>query len=219
MTADVMSSFSVFLISESKLDSSFPNSQFKIYGYEIFRRDQSRYDWGLLLYVNEEIPCNFWNQQTSSSSMEIIAMPFFQTKRKWLLLGIYKPPKQDNSEFLETMNVLWKGYTETYENIITLRDFNMTVENPKLRGFMQLHDMSYVINELTFFQSHDRTCTDNILRNRKTMFKTSKTFESGLSDHHKLVSTIIKSGSFRNPPRKRYKNLLTTLIMNVLILP
>ena len=111
-------------------------------------------------------------------------MPFFQTKRKWLLLGIYKPPKQDNSEFLETMNVLWKGYTETYENIITLRDFNMTVENPKLRGFMQLHDMSYVINELTFFQSHDRTCTDNILTNRKTMFKTSKTFESGLSDHH-----------------------------------
>ena len=59
MTADVMSSFSVFLISESKLDSSFPNSQFKIYGYEIFRRDQSRYDWGLLLDVNEEIPCNF----------------------------------------------------------------------------------------------------------------------------------------------------------------
>ena len=151
--------------------------------------------------------------------MEIIAMPFFQTKRKWLLLGIYKPPKEDHSEFLETMNVLLKGYTETFENIITLRDFSMTVENPKLRGFMQLHDMSYVINELTFFQSHDPTCTDNILTNRKIMFKTSKTFESGLSDHHKLVSTIIKSGSFRNPPRKRYKNLLTTLIMNVLILP
>ena len=43
------------------------------------------------------------------------------------------------------------------------------------------------------------------------MFKTSKTFESGLSDNHKkLVSTIMKSGSFRGPPRKKiyrsYKN-------------
>ena len=42
------------------------------------------------------------------------------------------------------------------------------------------------------------------------MFKTSKTFESGLSDHHKIVSTIMTSGSFRGPPRKKmykfYKN-------------
>ena len=42
------------------------------------------------------------------------------------------------------------------------------------------------------------------------MFKTSKTFESGLSDHHKLVSIITKPCGFRDPPRKNvcrfYKN-------------
>ena len=46
--------------------------------------------------------------------------------------------------------------------------------------------MSHLINEPTCFQSHDPTCIDNILANRKTMFKTSKSFESGLSDHHKF---------------------------------
>ena len=51
--ADIISNFSIFLISESKLDSSFPNSQFKINGYKIFRRDRNRYGGGLLLYVNE----------------------------------------------------------------------------------------------------------------------------------------------------------------------
>ena len=70
--------------------------------------------------------------------------------------------------------------------------------------------MSHLINEPTCFQSHDPTCIDNILANRKTMFKTSKSFESGLSDHHKLVSTIMNSGRFRGPPRKKilrsYKN-------------
>ena len=63
--------------------------------------------------------------------------------------------------------------------MITLGDFNTTVENPQLNGFMELHNMSHLINELTCFQSNDRTCTDNILTNRKAMFRTSKTFETG----------------------------------------
>ena len=75
---------------------------------------------------------------------------------------------------------------------------------------MQLQDMSYLINEPTCFQSHDPTCTDSILTNRKIIFNTSKTFENDFSDHHKLVSIIIKSGSFRGPPKyklyKSYKN-------------
>lgn len=62
--------------------------------------------WGLLLYVNEEMPCKILNQPSPSSNSEIIAMQFFQIKCKWLLLGIYKPPIQDNSEFLDAMKVL-----------------------------------------------------------------------------------------------------------------
>ena len=54
----------------------------------------------------------------------------------------------------------------------------MSAENPQLNGFVKLHDMPHLINKLTCFQSHDPTCIDNILTNRKTMFKTSKTFES-----------------------------------------
>ena len=74
---------------------------------------------------------------------------------------------------------------------------------------MQLH-MPHLINELTCFCSQDSTYIDNILANRKNMFRTSKTLESGLSDDHKLVLTIMKSSSFRGPPRKKiyrsYKN-------------
>ena len=114
MIVNIISNFSIFLISESKFYSSFPNSQFKINGYEIFRCDWNRYGEAFLLYVNEEIECKILNQQTTSSSSEIIAVQFFQTKRKWFLLGIYKPQKQDNSQFLETMNILLNDYMETY---------------------------------------------------------------------------------------------------------
>ena len=85
------------------------------------------------------------NQKTASSSSEVIAIQFFQTNCKSLLLRIYEPQKQYNSEFLEAMNVLLNDYTKTYENIITLGDFNRTVENLPLNGFMQLLDMPHLI--------------------------------------------------------------------------
>ena len=46
-----------FLISESKLDDSFPESQFIIDGYHApFRFDWNENGGGLLLYVREDIP-------------------------------------------------------------------------------------------------------------------------------------------------------------------
>ena len=56
-------------------------------------------------------------------------MQFFQIKYKWLLLGIYKPPKQENSAFLETKNII-------KQLRIIIGDFNMTFENLQLNGFM-----------------------------------------------------------------------------------
>ena len=82
---------------------------------------------------------------------------------------------------------------------MTLENFNMTVENPQLNGFMQFHVMCHLINKPTSFQSHDPTCIDNILINRKTTFKTTKIFENGLSNYHNLVPTVLKSGRFRGP--------------------
>ena len=48
-------------------------------GYKLFRHDYERFSAGIMLYLNEEIPYKFLNNQL---------------KRKWLLLGFYKPPTQ-----------------------------------------------------------------------------------------------------------------------------
>ena len=47
--------FDVFLVSETKLDESFPNNQFSITGYRMFRKDRNCFDWGLCIYVKENI--------------------------------------------------------------------------------------------------------------------------------------------------------------------
>ena len=56
MITETITNFDIFLISESKIDSTFPNMQFKINGYKLFRRDRNRFGGGLMLYLNEEIP-------------------------------------------------------------------------------------------------------------------------------------------------------------------
>ena len=35
------------------------------------------------------------------------------------------------------------------------------------------------------------------------MYKLSNTFKTGISDHHKLISTVAISGSFKDRPRKK----------------
>ena len=50
---------------------------------------------------NEGINCKVLANQTLSPNVEMMAVDFHQMKRKWLLLGVYKPPIQSDSEFTE----------------------------------------------------------------------------------------------------------------------
>ena len=96
MIAEIIKDFDIFLISKSKLDSTFPNAQFKITGFKIFRYDRNRFGGGLLLYVNDKIPSKFLDKHFISSNIELIAVEFHQNKRKWLSLYVYKPPNQND---------------------------------------------------------------------------------------------------------------------------
>ena len=48
----------VLVLTETKIDSSFPNAQFRIEGFSApFRLKQNRFGAGVLIYVREDIPC------------------------------------------------------------------------------------------------------------------------------------------------------------------
>ena len=52
----VLKETDICLLSETKIDDSFPNSQFFAEGYRMFRKDRNKNAGGLILYVNEDIP-------------------------------------------------------------------------------------------------------------------------------------------------------------------
>ena len=58
----------IFLISETKLDSSFPSGQLVIKDYSTpFRLDRDQNGGGLLLYVREDIPCKILKETLLNS--------------------------------------------------------------------------------------------------------------------------------------------------------
>ena len=87
---------------------------------------------------------------------------------------------------------------------MVIGDFNLPVENSHLETIIQAYDLSSLIKKPTCYQSRTPSCIDLILTNRKHLFQLSNTFETGLSDHHKLICTILESGEFRGGPTEKY---------------
>ena len=98
---------------------------------------------------------------------------------------------------------------------MAIGDFNLSVDNSHLEDFMQAYDFGSLIKKPTYYQSYTLICIDLILTNKKSLFNLSNTFESGLIDHHKLVSTIVKSGGFKGAPiEKIYQSYKTFDVSN-----
>ena len=89
----VANKLDIFLISETKIDDSFPDAQFSFDGYsKPHRKDRTFGGGGLLMYVNENIPSRKLNEHTIPDDVEITCVEINLKKQKWVLMGIYRPP-------------------------------------------------------------------------------------------------------------------------------
>ena len=94
----------ILLITETKLDSSFPENQFLIPGFsKPFRKDRNRHGGGLLLYVREDIPAKELSRHTFSNDIEGMFIEVNLRKTKWLILGTYHPPNQNDEYFFQNV--------------------------------------------------------------------------------------------------------------------
>ena len=109
-----------------------------------------------------------------------------------MFMCIYRQPKQNSQYFLENLSSIADHYSSIYDNYIFLGDFNMEPNCLALTSFMQSFNLSNLIKTNTCFKGKG-TCIALILTNRKYCFKHSSTFETGLSDHHHLVYSMLKT--------------------------
>ena len=85
-------------------------------------------------------------------------------------------------------------YSSTNENFIFLGDFHAGMEHSGLKDFWNLYSLTSLNNEPTCWKNATKpTCTDLILTNRPKVFQNTNVIETGLSDFHKMVVTIMKT--------------------------
>ena len=64
-----------------------------------------------------------------------------------------------------------------------------------------------MIKTPTCFKSSSGRCIDLFLANRKHSFQNSQSFETGFSDHHNLIYTVLKTAFVKVPPKVvKYRN-------------
>ena len=213
----VSNNVDILCIAETKLDNSFPEGQFILDGYKKpYRLDVSTSTGGLLTYVKSNLPSRQLTSVPVPCDIQCILIEINLRKQKWLLLSIYRNPSQNLRYFLNGISSLLDYYSTTYENIVILGDFNNVTTSVEISSFMADYCLYSLINTPTCFKSVNGRCIDLILTNKKHSFQKSQSFETGVSDHHHMIYTMLKSTYIHIPRKKLFiaaiKHFLRTLL-------
>ena len=141
-------------------------------------------------------------------------------KQKWLISCSYNPNKSMICQHMEALAKNMDLYSSTCENFIFLSDFNAGMKHSALKDFCNLYSLTSLINRPTCWKNPSKpTCIDLILTNRPTFFQNTNVIETGLSDFHKMVVSIIKTSFRKLKPKiinyRKYKNFSNDILETV----
>ena len=202
----------ILVVTETKVDASFPASQFKIDGFSIpFRLDRTSNGGGIMIYVREDIPSKILNKHKFPSDIEGLFVEINLRKTKWLLFGAYRPPSQNCGYFLDSVSRALDIYLKFYDNFLLAGDFNCDETESNMGYFLSQYSLSNIVKQPTCFKNiQNPSCIDLFITNKNKSFQKTSTISTGLSDFHKMVITVLKTKFGKQKPQlmhyRDYKN-------------
>ena len=159
------------------------------------------------MLVSEDIPCKIIKTDCHADFEETF-VEINLRKKKWLLCCSYNPHKNNIANHL---NNICKTLSATYENLILLENFPVEPQDESIAEFLNLYNLKNLVKQNNCFKNPDKPkCIDLILTNCPHSFQNTDTFETGLSDFHKLTFTVRKKYFPKQKPKvvihRQYKN-------------
>ena len=198
----------ILVITETKLDDTFPEKQFLISGYKKpYRLDRNISGGGVMIYVREDIPSERLTKHNLHENVEAIFVEINLRKNKILLVGTYH---STNVEYGTTDEVFFKQMTlaldvySKYDKFLLAGDFNVNVFDSSdiLEDFLDEFHALNLVKEPTCFKSHENpSCIDLFITNSYRSFQKTTTVATGLSDFHKMTVTVLKTTFPKVAPR------------------
>ena len=171
-------SLDYFVISETKLNKSFPSTQFNISNYEIRnRRDRAKNGGGLIEFVRKEfIPKRLKAYETQIR--ENISSEFTISKRQWICFSAYRPPSYNNfTIFFEELTKSVCEELNTYDNILVKDDSNIdinkddAIDHDKLHVFCDTLNLTNLVKSETYYTNNHKSTIDLFLTNKIFLLK------------------------------------------------
>ena len=199
----------ILLISETKIDSSFPTAQFNMKGFTTYRRDRNINGGGIILFVREDIPSSLLKIGTP---IEALYVEINVRKKKWLIGCSYNPHKSLIAKHLTEIDKDLDIFSANYDNFILLGDFNSEPKEQFVKDFCHVYNCKNIKNP------DNPSSIDLFITNRPACFNGSMSIETGLSDFHKMTISVMKIFYKKQKPNiiryRNYKNFNNELFIN-----
>ena len=183
----------ILLISETKIDKSFLSAQFLLDGFSRpYRLDRCANGGGILLYVRDDISSCLLTEYKLQDNNECPLIEINIRKKKWLFCCSYNPNKKNISKHLHCLNKGLDRYISLYDNIMLLEDLNVESSDSVMNDFCNVYNLFSLVKEPTCFKNpYNSSCIDLFLTNYTRSFQNTLTKETGISDIHKMIITVM----------------------------
>ncbi|KAK6176060.1 hypothetical protein SNE40_014416 [Patella caerulea] len=184
----------VLILVETKLDNTFPDAQ--VGGYRLFRQDRDAYGGGVMVYIRSDLPSRK-RTDLKMNKVEAINIEITLDTTKWLLIAAYRPPNMPNSVFTEDFTKTLDRACVFYDNFLIAGDLNYDMNIPDKRKTLldicNLYDLRNLVKSPTcFMKGFIPSLLDVFITNKVGSFMQTQSFNSGISDWHHIVITIMK---------------------------
>ena len=110
------------------------------------------------------------------------------------MFGGYNNNKLNINRFLDKLGPIFEQYISKYDNFLLLGDFNSDTTEISMSEFCDTYNLQNLIIDPTCYKNPlNPSLIDLILTNRSRNFQNNEVIETGLSDHHKMTITVLKT--------------------------
>ena len=215
----------IMFVSETKIDASYPNAQFKVPNYSLYRNDRKKGGGGIMALISQSLVRTQLKPDKTFTTLETIAFEIKTDMNNMVIVGIYRPPRALCGEYQtllesELSHVCnWASLNSNF--VVVTGDLNLNRLRPDKPEGKLLLDLEVeqgfecLITKPTRIEKRGTITTESfkidvLLTNRPDSFQLSGNYHPCLSDHD-LVYGVLKQKINHNKPKvitfRSYKKL------------
>jgi hypothetical protein len=186
----------IFSLCESKLNSTFPDNQFKVQNFNLYRADRTQNGGGVMCYVRSSIPHRIRPDiSLCNHNIESLVIDVRESRQRAFYICVYRSPSTSCNLLINLLQEMLDKCLLECDIIYLMGDLNVNLLKPKheLTEFLDLYDLKNVVKEATCFKSvANPSLVDVILTNKPRSLSGHVNVNIGLSDYHNITCASTK---------------------------